>query len=123
MVKPVASPVVSRHPLHVDGGFGFVADGVLRRELPELPDWRRAETVEFVCRRARSVPGPLRLGVVVLSIGAGLLTNRLGPDRTISFLRSTRLPFVSELARMVRSLGFAFVWETWPDTQPSGAPG
>ena len=114
---------MSRHPLHVDGGFGSVADGVLRRELPALPEDRRAETVEFVCRRARSVPGPLRLGVMVLSIAASVGIGRFGEERTVTFLSSTGLPFVGELARMVRSLGFAFIWETWPSTSPDGAPG
>jgi hypothetical protein len=32
------------------------------------------------------------------------------------------LPLVGELARLIRSLGFAFVWETWPDSSPTGAP-
>ena len=32
------------------------------------------------------------------------------------------LPLVGEFPRLVRSLGFAYIWETWPDTSPSGAP-
>lgn len=110
------------HPLSVEGGFGVVADDLLARELPDLPDERRTRTVEFACRRAREVPTPLRLGVLTLSVGAAVLRRTIGPDRTTSFLQGTTLPFVAELARMVRSLGFAFVWETWPDTTPTGAP-
>lgn len=98
------------------------ADDLLARELPDLPADRRAATVAFACRRAREVPTPLRLGVTGLSIAAAGLRRAAGPDRTTAFLQRTTLPFVGELARMVRSLGFAYVWETWPATAPSGAP-
>lgn len=118
----VASAIVSGHPLSVEGGFGVFADAVLAVELPDLPDDRRRETVGFVCRRAHEVPTPLRLGVIALTIGATLGCRIAGAERTTTFLRSTSLPFVGELARMVRSLGFAFVWETWPATSPTGAP-
>jgi hypothetical protein len=91
-------------------------------ELPELPDSARAEAVEFVCRRAQPVPTPHRLGVGILSVGVGALRRLVGPVRTTDFLRDTSLPFVGELARMVRSLGFTYVWETWPDSSPTGAP-
>ena len=114
---------MSGHPLRVEGGFGIFADALLSAELPDLTDARRAETVAFVCRRAREVPSPLRLGVMALSVGAALGQRFAGVERTTAFLRATGLPFVGELARMVRSLGFAFVWETWPATSPSGAPG
>lgn len=113
---------MSGHPLNVDGGFGTFADDLLGLELPELPSERRAETVAFACRRAREVPTPLRVGVVVLSGAAALGRRLVGPARMTSFLRSTPLPFVGELARMVRSIGFAYVWETWPSTSPTGAP-
>jgi hypothetical protein len=112
---------VSGHPLSVRGGFGVFADALLALELPDLPDDRRGETVAFVCRRALEVPTPLRLGVTVLSVGTAIGQRALGVDRTTAFLRSTTLPFVGELARMVRSLGFAFIWESWPATSPSGA--
>lgn len=98
------------------------ADDLLSYELPDLPDDRRADTVHFVCRRASEVPGPLRLGVVTLSVFAALMRRFVGAERTTAFFRRTTLPFVGELARMVRSLGFAYVWETWPSTSPAGAP-
>lgn len=118
----VASANVSGHPLSVEGGFGIFADELLARELPDLPDDRRARTVAFACRRAGEVPTPLRLGVIALSVGAALGRRVVGAERTTAFLQRTTLPFVGELARMVRSLGFAFVWETWPATSPTGAP-
>lgn len=118
----VASAIVPEHPLSVEGGFGVFADDLLGRELPGLPADRRAETVRFACRRAGEVPTPLRLGVMALSVGAAVLRRVIGADRTTAFLRTTSLPFVGELSRMVRSLGFAYVWETWPSTAPSGDP-
>ena len=89
-------------------------------ELPDLAGDRRAETVAFVCRRAAQTPTPLRLGVIALSLGAGASQRLFGTPRTVSFFRGTSLPFVGELARLVRSLGFTYVWETWPATNESG---
>ena len=97
------------------------AASLLASELPDLPVERRDDTVVFVCRRAREVPTPLRLGVTMLSVGAALGQRFAGVDRTTAFLQATSLPFVGELSRMVRSLGFAFVWESWPATSPTGA--
>ena len=112
---------MSGHPLSVAGGFGIFADALLATELPDLPPDRREATVAFVCRRAQEVPTPLRIGVTLLSIGTAVAQRVAGVDRTTTFLRATTVPFVGELARMVRSLGFAFVWETWPATSPTGA--
>jgi hypothetical protein len=112
---------VSQQPLSVEGGFGIFADALLASELPDLPADRRDDAVAFVCRRAGEVPTPLRFGVTVLSVGTAIGQRLLGVDRTTAFLRVTTLPLVGELARMVRSLGFAFIWETWPSTSPTGA--
>jgi len=112
---------VTVSPLSPDGAFGRFADQLLELELPDLPADRRSDTVAFVCRRAQQVPSPLRLGILGLSVATGVGQRAVGDDRTVRFLRRTRLPFVAELARMVRSLGFAFVWETWPSTTPLGA--
>jgi hypothetical protein len=109
-------------PLRTTGPFGVFADDLLAAELPELPVERRTETVAFVCRRAAQIPTPLRLGVIVLTIAVGSAHRLLGRSRTTSFLRRTSLPLVGELARLVRSLGFAYVWETWPATTELGAP-
>jgi hypothetical protein len=108
--------------LSSDGPFGLFADRLLTLELPDLPPTSRLEAVEFVCRRARQVPTPLRLGIIVLSSGMGLAQRLLGLDRTTGFVRRSTLPLVGELPRMVRSLGFAYIWETWPETSPTGSP-
>lgn len=109
--------------LDVDGPFGQFSRRLLTAELPDLPSERRDDTVAFVCRRAAQTPGPLRVGVTLLALCSGMAERALDPDRVTTFLRSTSLPLVGELARMVRSLAFAFVWETWPATGPSGTPG
>ncbi len=108
-------------PLGVDGPFAAFADDLLGRELPDLAPDRRATTVAFVCRRVHALPSPLLVGVTLLAVAVGVARRVAGGSRVTSFLQATRLPFVGELARLVRSLGFAFVWETWPDTSPSGA--
>ena len=108
--------------LSSEGPFGLFADRLLTLELPDLPPASRADVVAFVCRRANQVPSPLRVGVVGLSAGVGVAQRVLGLDRTTRLLRTTRLPFVGELSRMVRSLGFAYIWENWPDSSPTGAP-
>lgn len=112
-----------RTALAPDGPFGRFAERLLLLELPDLPAERLSVTVEFVCRRAQQVPDPLRLGVTVLALATGAAERAVEPDRVVAFMRTTELPLVGELARMVRSLAFAFVWETWPDTSPTGAPG
>jgi hypothetical protein len=104
-----------------NGPFARFAGDLLTVELPDLPADRRDDTVAFVCRRAAQVPTPLRLGIGVLTAGVGALQQLTGDERTTRFLRTTSLPFVGELARLVRSLGFAYIWETWPTTSPTGA--
>lgn len=107
--------------LSIEGPFGVFADRLLETELPDLAADVRADTVTFVCRRAAQTPSPLRLGILALSAGVGAAQRLLGVERTTRFLAVTRLPFLGELARLVRSLGFAYIWETWPDTSPTGA--
>jgi hypothetical protein len=112
-----------RPALEPDGSLGRFAARVLADELPDLADDRRRTTVAFVCRRASQTPGPLRLGVTSLALGTDLAGRAIGDERVVTFMRATRLPLVGELARMVRSLAVAFVWETWPATSPTGADG
>ena len=103
-----------------DGALGQFADCLLTIELPELPQPARAETVAFVCRRANQMPSPLKLGLALVCTGVGIAQRAAGLERTTRFLQGSRLPLLGELPRMVRSLGFAFIWETWPDTSPEG---
>lgn len=112
----------SFQPLGADGPFAAFAQELLERELPDLDAARRDQTVVFVCRRVRVLPSPLLVGVTVLAVAVGVIAKLVGIGRVTTFLQGTGLPFVGELARLVRSLGFAYIWETWPDTSPTGAP-
>src|SRR4051794_39084238 len=116
-------PAFVSRQLMSDGPLGQFADRLLAIELPDLPPSARDETVAFVCRRANQMPSPLRLGLVLVCTGVGLAQRAAGLDRTARFLQRSRLPLLGELPRTVRSLGFAYIWETWPDTSPSGRLG
>jgi hypothetical protein len=106
-----------------DGALGLFADRLLTIELPDLPSASRHDTVTFVCRRANQMPSPLKVGLVLVCTGVGLAQRVAGLDRTTRLLQRSQLPLLGELPRMVRSLGFAYIWETWPNTSPSGGPG
>lgn len=101
---------------------GDVADRLLADDLPNLPADRRAEVVRFVARRVDTMPGLTRLGV--LAIGLVLRTLLIAPRgwTIVRGVMAVPLPLVGEFPRLVRSLGFAYVWETWPGTSPTGAP-
>ncbi|HZB41623.1 MAG TPA: hypothetical protein VE487_11685 [Ilumatobacter sp.] len=109
--------------LKSDGALGLFADRLLAAELPDLRQPARADTVAFVCRRANQMPSPLRVGLVLVCTGLALAQRVAGIDRTTRLLQGSRLPLLGELPRMVRSLGFAYIWETWPDTSPTGDVG
>ena len=113
---------MSQSPLTTTGALGRLATGLLAAELPDLPADARARTVGFVCRRVAQSPGPLRLGITALTVGVGLTSRAVGEARTTGFVGRTELPLLGELARLIRSLAFAYVWETWPDSSPTGAP-
>ncbi len=113
-------PFVSRQ-LTSDGALGQFANSLLTIELPDLPEAARADTVAFVCRRANQMPSPLRVGLVLVCTAVGVAQRVSGLERTTRFLQRSKLPLLGELPRMVRSLGFAFIWETWPDAAPTGA--
>ncbi|MEO7371261.1 MAG: hypothetical protein ABIZ69_10370, partial [Ilumatobacteraceae bacterium] len=81
-----------------------------------------AEVVEFVQRRASAVPSFTRFGVTVIGLFyRGLLVAPSG--RVIArFLMSRPVPVLAEYPRLIRSLGYAYVWERWPDTLRDGTP-
>jgi hypothetical protein len=110
-----------RRHLSLDSIVDPFADALLAGDLPHLSDERRSEVVEFVRRRVETMPSLTRFGVTV--IGALYRTLQLVPfgSVVISFLVARPLPIVGEYPRLVRSLGYAYVWEHWPDTLPSGA--
>jgi hypothetical protein len=99
---------------------GF-ADRLLAADLPQLATERRALAVEFIRQRADSLPSITRLGVGaigalycgVMALPGGWVLARV--------LASKPLPLLAEYPRLIRSLGYAYVWEQWPTLLPTGA--
>ena len=63
----------------------------------------------------------MRLGVVVIAAIFRTLLLVPGSSAFVRFVARVPLPLFGEYVRLIRSLGYAYVWETWPDTLPSGA--
>jgi hypothetical protein len=110
----------SRH-LQLDGIVGPFAELLLATDLPQLLPQRRAEVVQFVQRRCRAVPSFTRFGVTVIGLFYRGLMAVPGGRPVARFLMSRSLPILGEYPRLVRSLGYAYIWEHWPDTSPTGA--
>jgi hypothetical protein len=100
---------------------GRFSDLLLAHDLPGLAADRRTETVDFIVRRANGLPSLTRLGVVVISSGVELIRRVAGPAWMLRVATGIHLPLLSEYPRLVRSLGYTYVWETWPDTADDGA--
>ena len=99
---------------------GSFAGRLLAHDLPELATSRRADAVTFIAHRIDSLPSFTRFGVLTIgTVFRGLIA--LPGGWTIAkLLIRLPLPIVNEYPRLIRSLGFAYVWETWPTTAPSG---
>jgi len=97
------------------------ADVLLATDLPGLPGDRRAQTTSFVEQRVSTLPSFTRFGVVVISFTVDLVSRVVGLDRAAALVTALPLPLLAEYPRLIRSLGYAFIWETWPDTRPTGA--
>jgi hypothetical protein len=104
------------------GSIARFSDHVVAHDLPALPADRRAETVAFAGRRIALLPSPIKLGVGAVAIIVDGLGRVVGLGRLVGLLASHPLPLVGEYVRLVRSLAYAYVWDTWPDTEPDGAP-
>lgn len=100
---------------------GSFAERLLATDLPDLAPVKRREVIGFIAHRVDSLPSFTRFGVLLLgSIFRSLLAVPGGWGIS-SILMKLPLPLVAEYPRLIRSLGFAYVWEHWPDTSPSGA--
>lgn len=101
---------------------GPFAERLLAHDLPALPAQRRAEVVQFVAHRVDTLPSFTRFGVLAIGTVVRLLLALPAGWPIVRVVTGLPLPFVAEYPRLVRSLGFAFVWEHWPDTRPDGTP-
>jgi hypothetical protein len=114
-------PFDSRH-LRLDRIVGPFAEMLLAADLPELPAERRADAVRFIQRRTEAVPSFTRFGVTVLALCYRLLLAAPYGRPAARLIASRPFPVLGEYPRLVRSLGYAYIWERWPDTLPTGAP-
>jgi hypothetical protein len=97
-------------------------DELVAHDLPDLPTDRRVAVVAFAVRRIAGLPTPMHLGVGLVATVVGGLGALVGLDRVIGVLTRRPLPLLGEYVRLVRSLVYAYVWDTWPDTTTSGCP-
>jgi hypothetical protein len=100
---------------------GRFADRLLTRDLPHLEAHRRADAVAFIETRVDGLASFTRFGVVVISWIVDLLGNLVGASRALDIAVRVPLPLLSEYPRLVRSLGYTYVWETWPSTAVDGS--
>lgn len=101
---------------------GPFADRLLALDLPGLPAARRDQVIAFATRRIDGLPSFMRIGVVIIAAAVRAVLVVPGSDRTVAFFARTPLPLIGEYVRLIRSLGYAYIWETWPDSHPNGAP-
>ena len=96
------------------------ADGLLHSDLPRLSADRRRDAVAFIGRRVGVLPSITRFGVLTIGALVEALGILIGHDRARRVVVGAPLPLFAEYPRLVRSLGFAYVWETWPETDVDG---
>jgi hypothetical protein len=109
-----------RH-LRLDQIIDPFAQVLLAADLPDLTRDRRTDVVEFIRRRVETMPSLTRFGVIAIGVLYRMLLVVPFGSVAIRFLVARPLPILGEYPRLIRSLGSAYVWEHWPDTQPSGA--
>jgi hypothetical protein len=100
---------------------GRFADQLLARDLPHLEARRRADTVAFIQARVDGLASFTRFGVIVISRLVDLLGRIVGASRALDVAVRVPLPLLSEYPRLVRSLGYTYVWEKWPSTAVDGS--
>ncbi|MFK7919508.1 MAG: hypothetical protein AB8G14_15645 [Ilumatobacter sp.] len=107
-------------PVNTPSTVARFADGLLATELPLLTEDRRREAIDFIGRRVNVLPSFTRFGVLAIGLLVDVIGMVIGQSRVRRLVVSLPLPLIAEYPRLVRSLGFAYVWETWPDTTVEG---
>ncbi len=90
------------------------------RELPGLDSAHHDPVVAFVQMRCAGLASITRFGVAVIAAIFGLLMSLPGGRRVVAWLCDHPLPILGEYPRLIRSLTFAYVFETWPSAQADG---
>jgi len=100
---------------------GSFAERLLAIDLPDLAPAKRREVIGFIAHRVDSLPSFTRFGVLFLGYIFRGMVAVPGGWSVARILMKLPLPLVAEYPRLIRSLGFAYVWEHWPDTTTTGA--
>lgn len=95
---------------------------LLAIDLPGLPATRRDSAAEFTAARVAGMPSPMRIGVSVVAVLVGVVSRLAGTHRVARTLARRPLPVTGDYVRLLRSLGFTYVWEHWPVTAADGTP-
>jgi hypothetical protein len=66
------------------------------------------------------LPSITRFGVLVIAAVVHVVGTVLGHDRVRRIVLRLPLPLLAEYPRLIRSLGYAYIWETWPNTDVDG---
>ncbi len=99
---------------------GSFAERLLLSDLPDLDAARRQLVIEFIAHRVDHLPSFTRVGVMALGSFFRVLLALPGGFNIARVVMRLPLPLVSEYPRLLRSLAFAYVWETWPNTTSTG---
>lgn len=100
---------------------GPFAERLLVLDFPALPPERRRAAIEFTFRRIDGLPSVMRLGVTLIAALVRAVLALPGRDTVVRWLAATSLPLLGEYVRLLRSLGYAYVFETWPETRADGS--
>ncbi len=100
---------------------GPFADRLLAADLPDLANADRKVVISFIAHRVDSLPSFTRFGVLLLGYVFRFLVTLPGGWAIAKILIKLPLPLIAEYPRLIRSLGFAYVWEHWPSTTATGA--
>jgi hypothetical protein len=109
------------HPTAFTSPVGRFTDALLARDLPALDVDRRAAAIDFVERRVAVLPSVTKLGVTLISRSVDTVRRVAGEERMLDLATRLPVPLWSEYPRLVRSLAYTYVWETWPHTSVDGA--
>ena len=91
------------------------------RELPGLPQARADATLPFIVSRCQGLPSITRFGVGAIAGGFSVVMRLPGGNKAAAWLSDHPLPILGEYPRLIRSLTFAYVFETWPDSRFDGS--
>ena len=94
-------------------------DLILRHDLPRLPIAHRKTVTAFTIHRLDTLPQHLFWGVGLIAFVLRLISLG-GGSAFVLWLSHRHIPLVSEFFRLVRSLSYSYIWESWPDTAPDG---